>query len=63
MKRIIIASDSTTDLSQELIEKHNIHILPLSVYLGEKQYTDGVDIKPEFIYKNIREIYEDLIKE
>ncbi len=48
--KIIIASDSTCDLSPELIERYGVHILPLGVALGEKQYTDGVDIDPDFIY-------------
>ena len=48
--KIIIASDSTCDLSPELIERYGIHILPLGVALGERQYTDGVDIDPDFIY-------------
>ena len=49
-KRTVIASDSTCDLSPELIREYGIHILPLGVALGEKQYTDGVDIDPDFIY-------------
>ncbi len=51
----MIASDSTTDLSPELIERYGIVILPLGVTLGDKQYTDGVDIDPDFIYKNYEE--------
>ncbi len=51
-EKVIIASDSTTDLSPELIEKHNIHIIPLGVTLGEQVYTDGVDINPDMIYEN-----------
>jgi len=50
MSRIIIASDSTCDLNQELISRYQIHILPLGVSLGEKQFTDGVNITPEDIY-------------
>ena len=49
-KRTVIASDSTCDLSPELIREYGISILPLGVALGEKQYTDGVDIDPDFIY-------------
>ena len=49
-EKIIIASDSTCDLSPELIEKYGVQILPLGVALGERQYTDGVDIDPDFIY-------------
>lgn len=50
MSRVIIASDSTCDLSQELVQRYGIHILPLGVTLGEKQFTDGVDITPDDIY-------------
>lgn len=51
-KKVIIASDSTTDLGPELLERYGVQILPLGVNLGEKHYTDGVDIDPEFIYRN-----------
>ena len=47
---IIITSDSTTDLSAELKERYNIKTLPLKVNLGDKTYTDGVDITPDDIY-------------
>ena len=47
---IVITADSTCDLPQELIEKYDIQIIPLSVLLGEKVYHDGVDIKPSDIY-------------
>jgi len=49
-EKVLIASDSTCDLSPELIEKYGIKILPLGVTLGDKSYTDGVDITPDFIY-------------
>lgn len=51
-EKILIASDSTSDLNEELIHRYDVKILPLGVALGEKQYTDGVDIDPEFIYEN-----------
>ena len=56
--RIRVASDSTCDLSPELIERYGVTILPLGVALGEKQYTDGVDIDPDFIYKHYEETGE-----
>ena len=46
-----ILSDSTSDLSKELIEKYEIGIIPLYVILGEDEYKDGVNIKPEELYK------------
>jgi DegV family protein with EDD domain len=51
-EKILIASDSTSDLNAELIEKYGVKILPLGVTLGEKEYTDGVDINPDMIYEN-----------
>ncbi len=51
-EKIIIASDSTSDLGSELIEKYGVKILPLGVTLGETTYTDGVDIDPDMIYAN-----------
>lgn len=50
--KIRITSDSTTDLSAELLERYNIAILPLNVTLGDNTYTDGVDITPDDIYAN-----------
>ncbi len=51
-EKILIASDSTTDLSAELIERYGIKILPLGVTMGEKDYIDGVDINPDMIYEH-----------
>lgn len=48
---IIISSDSTTDLSKELIERYNVKILPLGVTLGTDVYLDGFDITPDEIYE------------
>ncbi len=50
MKPIKILSDSTSDLSKELIEKYNVSILPLQVNLGDESHFDGVDIHPDEIY-------------
>ena len=47
---IVITSDSTCDLSAELKERYNISIIPLGVTLGDKSYSDGVDITPDDIY-------------
>ena len=46
-----IVSDSTCDLSQELIEKYEISIIPLCITLGEDTYLDGINITPLEIYK------------
>ena len=46
-----ILSDSTCDLSQELVKKYQIGIIPLYVHLGEEEYQDGVNIVPEDLYR------------
>lgn len=48
---IRIISDSTCDLSKELVEQYNIEILPLHIHLGENEYQDGVTITPDEIYE------------
>ena len=45
-----ILSDSTCDLSKELIAEYGITIVPLHVVLGDKDYKDGVDITVDEIY-------------
>ena len=46
-----ILSDSTCDLSKDLLEKYNIAIVPLHIILGEKDYKDGLDITVDEIYQ------------
>ena len=45
-----IISDSTCDLSPELIARYDIDIIPLHIILGEDDYLDG-RISPEDIYR------------
>jgi DegV family protein with EDD domain len=51
LQMVKIISDSTCDLSQELINRYNITILPLHILLGEQEYLDGVNITPDDIYR------------
>lgn len=51
--KIKIISDSTCDLSREQIEQYGIHIMPLAVAMGERNYRDGVDITPEQMYDHV----------
>lgn len=50
-EKVLLVSDSTTDLNSELIERYGVKILPLGVTLGEDLYSDGVDIDPDRIYE------------
>lgn len=51
MKPVGIIADTTCDLSEELRRKYHIQTFPLHVHLGEKEYSDGVDILPDDIYR------------
>lgn len=49
--KIKISTDSTSDLTKELIEKHDIGITPLCVVLGGKALRDGIDVTPTDIFE------------
>ena len=46
-----IISDSTSDLTKELIDKLDISVIPLHILLGNDEYRDGIDITPDKIYE------------
>ena len=50
-EKIVISSDSTTDLSPELIERYNVVIKPLEVVMGDRSYIDGVEATPDDLYE------------
>ena len=39
--KIAISSESTLDLSKELIKQYDIHVIPFTVLLGEDEFLDG----------------------
>lgn len=45
-----IISDSTCDLSKEIVDRYNIDIVPLHVLMGDNEYEDGVNITPDEIF-------------
>ncbi len=49
---IKIVTDSTADLSPELLRRYSIEVIPLSVNFGDQVYLDGKDLTPqEFLEK------------
>lgn len=47
---IKITSDSTCDLSEDLLRRYQIEISPLTIVKGECAFTDGLNIKPTDIF-------------
>ncbi len=45
-----IVTDSTCDLSEELIQEFGITIIPLNIIMGDKAFRDGIDAKQEDIF-------------
>ena len=50
---IKILSDSTCDLHQEVLDKYNITLAPLSVIKNGEQFVDGVNISPAEIFAHV----------
>ena len=48
---IKIISDSTCDLSQEVLEKYDIDIIPLHIVKGNEELEDGPAIDISALYK------------
>ena len=51
--KIKIMSDSTCDLSQELLQKYDIAIVPLIVMKNDEEFLDGVTVSPAEIFAHV----------
>jgi DegV family protein with EDD domain len=50
MSTVRIVTDSTIDVSKEILDEYEITVVPLSITIDSNTYTDGVDLTPnEFI--------------
>ncbi|MBN2504673.1 MAG: DegV family protein [Bacilli bacterium] len=56
MYKIKLVTDSTSDLSQELIKKHDIAVVPLYVNFKEQSFRDNEDITTEKMYEMITKL-------
>ena len=50
MGSIKIVTDSTSDLSAEELQKHDIHMVPLNIHFRDKTFKDGIDLTPDSFY-------------
>ena len=51
--RIKVLSDSTCDLSQQLLEQYDITLAPLTVVKADEQFKDGITITPADIFAHV----------
>ncbi|MBQ2676296.1 MAG: DegV family protein [Clostridia bacterium] len=54
-QKVIISTDSTADISKELIEKFGVSVFPMTVVKDGVALADGVDIFPEDIFDYTRQ--------
>lgn len=53
MSQVFIVTDSTADIPQELVEKYQIHVVPLRVIIGQESYLDGIELSPAAFYEKL----------
>ena len=53
--RIALVTDSTCDLSQELIDRYQVYMLPININFGDNHYLDKVTLNPEQFYRLLDE--------
>lgn len=53
--KIKITSDSTCDLSKELLARYDIDVIPLAVIKSGQVYQDGVNIQPADIFRHVEQ--------
>jgi DegV family protein with EDD domain len=56
--KIALVTDSTCDLSQELIDNYQLNMLPININFGENHYLDKVTIQPEQFYTLLEENHD-----
>lgn len=58
---IALVTDSTCDLSADLIDRYQINVVPINLNFGDNHYLDKVTIQPEQFY-NLLETHEEFPK-
>lgn len=50
---VAIVTDSSSDLSDRLLDRHHIALVPLQVMFGNEVFLDRVELKPEEFYRRL----------
>jgi DegV family protein with EDD domain len=53
-ERIALVTDSTCDLPADLRAEHGITMVPLSVFFGDEEYQDNIDLSGEEFYRKLQ---------
>jgi DegV family protein with EDD domain len=55
LRPVKLVTDSTSDLSEDVIKQYDIAIIPLYVNFGENSFKDNVDIKTTDLFQKVKE--------
>ncbi len=53
-KAVAIVVDSSNDLSDAILDRHGIIMVPLQVMFGSETFRDRIDLKPDGFYRRLR---------
>ena len=53
---IKIIADSTCNLSQEVLDRYDIRVAPISIQFNEETFEEGIDIDHDLFYRKIEEM-------
>ena len=53
MAKIKVTCDSTCDLTKELYESYNVHVIGLGVNMGDDFRRDGVDVTAQELFEYV----------
>jgi fatty acid kinase/fatty acid kinase fatty acid binding subunit len=51
---VAVVTDTSSDLPDEVLDRHHIALVPLQVVFGESTFRDRVELKPEEFYRRLR---------
>ncbi len=57
-RRIHVVTDSICDLTPDLVRRHQITVVPLTVLFGREVFRDGVDLHADEFYRKLQEADE-----
>jgi len=58
--KIALITDSTCDLPPEMLERYNVHLVPVLIQVGKRSYLDRLEIQPADFYTLLRDAKERL---
>lgn len=54
-RAVAVVADSSADLADAVLDRHQIALVPLQVMFGDRTFPDRVGLKPEEFYRMLRE--------